>query len=98
MRLPVLALLVVPVAAAALMLAVAGPAGDAINDSVVILFGAPAAVSALATFLLARGRDRAPGAAGGWALASAVAAALCFAALFVALVIAACAVDTDSCS
>ncbi|HEY6887831.1 MAG TPA: hypothetical protein VI300_08630 [Solirubrobacter sp.] len=98
MRLPVLALLVVPVAAAALMLAVAGPAGDTVNDSVVILFGAPAATSALATFLLARGRDRTPGAAGGWALASAVAAALFFAALFVTLVIAACAIDTGSCS
>jgi hypothetical protein len=55
-------------------------------------------VSALATFALARGRDRAPGTAGGWALVSAIAAVLLFAVLFVTLVIVACAIDADSCS
>jgi hypothetical protein len=98
MRLPVLALLVVPAAAAVLTLAVAGPAGDVIDDSFAVLFGAPAVLSALATFVLARGRDHAPGAAGGWALVSAVAATVLFAIVFAALVIGACALDTDSCS
>ena len=92
-----LALLVVPAAAAAVMLAAAFPAGDAIDDSVAILFGIPAVVSALATFVLARARDRAPATAGGWALASALVSALVFAALFVTLVVVACALDTNSC-
>ena len=45
-----LALLIVPAAAAAVMLAAAFPAGDAIDGSVAILFGVPASglASALA--------------------------------------------------
>ena len=92
-----LALLVVPAAAAVLTLAVAGPAGDTFNDSVALLFGAPAVASALATFALAGPRPPI-GTAGGWALGSAVAATVLFAVAFVALVIGVCALDTDGCS
>jgi hypothetical protein len=96
MRLPVLALLVVPAAAALVMLAIAAPAGDTVDDSVAILFGVPAVMSALTSFALARGRDRPPGSAGGWALASAAAAAVLFAVFFATLVIVGCAVETCS--
>ena len=74
------------------MVAIAIPAGDAVDDSVLVLLGAPALASALVTALLAarRGRRRAPAVAG-WALGSAIAAVVLFGVVFWAAVAVDCA-------
>ena len=84
MPLPLAALLVVPALTAGALLAIAIPAGDAIDDNVAILLGAPAIVSAVATFSLAIGRNYSKGSTGGWALLSAVAAVVWLGVLFAA--------------
>ena len=84
MPFPLAALLVVPALAAGALLAIAIPAEDAIDDNVAILLGAPAIVSAVATFSLGIGRNQSKRSAVGWALLSAVAAVVWFGVLFVA--------------
>jgi hypothetical protein len=81
---PLAALVVIPALAAGAMLAVAIPAGDAVDDSVLILLGVPAAVSAVATFALGKARNHSTGRAAAWALASAVLAPVWFGVLFFA--------------
>jgi len=84
MRLTLAALFVIPGLAAGAMLALAIPAGDAVDDSVPILLGVPAAVSALATFALGKARNHSTGGAVVWALVSALAAPAWFGVLLVA--------------
>ena len=78
------ALVAIPALAAGAMLAVALPAGDAIDDSVQILLGAPAVASAVATFTLGKARDYSTGRAASWAVASALVAPVWFGVLFFA--------------
>lgn len=81
---PLAALVVIPALAAGATLAVAIPAGDAVDDSVLILLGVPATVSAGATFALGKARNHSTGGATTWALASAVAALVWVGVLFFA--------------
>ena len=84
MQLPLASLLVIPALASGALLAVAIPAGDAIDDSMPILLGAPAVMSAAATFSLGVRRKYSKGSAARWALLSAGAAVVWFGVLFVA--------------
>ena len=88
MTFALVALALVPGLAAAGMLAVAIPAGDAVDDSVLILLGVPAVVSALVTFMLALVRDRPPTDAAMWALGSGLLAPVWFGVVFVVGVLA----------
>ena len=76
------ALVVIPALVAGAMLAVAVPAGDAVDDSVPILLGVPAAASLVATFAFGKARNYSTGGATLWALASAAVAPLWFGVLF----------------
>ena len=80
MRFPILALLGIPAIAAASMVLVAIPAGDAIDDSVVVLLGVPALASAWLTFALAHQRRVRRCAA--WAVASGLATVPVFGVIF----------------
>lgn len=82
------------------MLAIAIPAGDSVDDSVLILLGAPAAASAIITALLATMRtdNRRLLSIAAWALASAVAAVVLFGVLFWAAWSVDCATREGSCS
>lgn len=84
MPLPLAALFAFPPLAAGAMLAVAIPAGDAIDDSVPILLGVPATVSAIATFALGIALRHSAARSAMWSLASAGSGVVWFTLLFLA--------------
>jgi hypothetical protein len=87
---PLLAVLLIPALAAAVMLGVMVPLDDPLDDAWWFLAGVPAAASALATAALAVSNDRTPA----WGLASAAAAPVLFVVLLIAVNIAACVFGT----
>jgi len=92
-----LVLLRVPALVSALMLALAVLGGDAVDDSLALLLGAPALTGALVSFAFARRRGRRPTVAVRWALSSAVASSLLFGLVFGATVTIMCATRATGC-